>query len=104
MAERALTRRALEADLGLAVDRGELLLEFQPIWDIASGDLIAAEALVRWQHPERGRIAPVVFIPIAEESGLIVPLGRWVLRGACRQAVGWVGDARVSVNLAAAVP
>ncbi len=99
MAERALARRALEADLGLALDRRELLLEFQPIWDIASGGLIAAEALVRWQHPERGRISPAEFIPIAEKTGLIVPLGRWVLREACRQAAGWAGDARVSVNL-----
>ena len=99
MAERARTRHAMQADLRRAIDRDELLVEFQPILDIASGDITGAEALVRWLHPERGRIGPGDFIPIAEESGLILPLGAWVLHRACREAATWHGGARVAVNL-----
>ena len=99
MAERARTRHAMQADLRHAIDHGELILEFQPILDIASGDITGAEALVRWLHPQRGRIAPNDFIPVAEESGLILPLGAWVLHRACREAATWEGNARVAVNL-----
>ncbi len=99
MAARARTRHAMQADLRHAIDHGELILEFQPILDIASGDITGAEALVRWLHPQRGRIAPGDFIPIAEESGLILPLGAWVLQRACREAATWDGEARVAVNL-----
>ncbi len=99
MAQRAQERRALQADLRHAIDRGEMTLDFQPILDIVSGDVTGAEALVRWLHPARGRISPADFIPIAEESGLIVALGSWVLRRACQEAVTWVGEARVAVNL-----
>ncbi len=99
MAERAQARHAMQADLRHAIDHGELILEFQPILDIVSGDITGAEALVRWLHPERGRIPPGDFIPLAEESGLILPLGAWVLQRACREAAGWNGEARVAVNL-----
>ncbi len=99
MAARAQTRHALQADLRHAIDHGELILEFQPILDIVSGDITSAEALVRWLHPQQGRIAPGDFIPIAEESGLILPLGAWVLHQACREAATWDGAARVAVNL-----
>ncbi len=99
MAARAQIRHAMQADLRRAIDQDELLLEFQPILDIASGDITGAEALVRWLHPQKGRIAPNDFIPIAEESGLILPLGAWVLHRACREAATWDGEARVAVNL-----
>ncbi len=99
MAARAEAHHAMQADLRHAIDHGELILEFQPILDIASGDITGAEALVRWLHPQRGRIAPNDFIPVAEESGLILPLGAWVLHRACREAAMWEGDARVAVNL-----
>ncbi len=99
MAARAQTRHAMQADLRRAIDGGELFLEFQPILDIVSGEITGAEALVRWLHPQKGRIAPNDFIPIAEESGLILPLGAWVLQRACREAASWDGGARVAVNL-----
>ena len=82
-------RMALESDLRDGIARGELRLMFQPIVDLSTGRLAAAEALVRWQHPTRGLLAPNVFIPMAEDTGLIVPLGRWVIGEACRQAAGW---------------
>jgi diguanylate cyclase (GGDEF)-like protein/PAS domain S-box-containing protein len=82
-------RMALEADLREGIARQELRLMFQPIVDLSTGRLAAAEALVRWEHPTRGLLAPNVFIPMAEETGLIVPLGRWVLREACRLAATW---------------
>ncbi|MGI4942771.1 MAG: putative bifunctional diguanylate cyclase/phosphodiesterase, partial [Janthinobacterium lividum] len=99
MARRADARHVLQADLRRAIDRNELIVEFQPIIDLLTGNITGAEALVRWMHPERGRISPADFIPIAEESGLIVPLGAWVLRRACGEAATWSGQARVAVNL-----
>jgi diguanylate cyclase (GGDEF)-like protein len=96
-------RKALEQDLLHALDRGELEIEYQPQFDIRSRRMFGVEALLRWQHPERGRIAPDAFIPLAEDSGTIVPIGRWVLEQACRQAVAWqrqgAAELRIAVNL-----
>jgi diguanylate cyclase (GGDEF)-like protein len=96
-------RKALERDLARALARGELEIEYQPQFDIQSRRMFGVEALLRWQHPERGRIAPDGFIPLAEDSGLIVPIGRWVLEQACRQAMAWqrqgAPELRIAVNL-----
>jgi EAL domain-containing protein (putative c-di-GMP-specific phosphodiesterase class I) len=95
----------LSVDLKHAVGRGELCLHYQPKVDTANGNLLGMEALVRWLHPERGMISPVEFIPIAEDTGLIVNIGRWVLREACRQNAEWqkagMRPLRVAVNLSA---
>jgi diguanylate cyclase (GGDEF)-like protein/PAS domain S-box-containing protein len=96
---------ALEADLNLALQRGEFTLRYQPKVDIASGRITGCEALVRWEHPQRGTIPPGDFIPLAEETGLIVPLGAWVLEEACRQNKAWQVEGlpalSVAVNLSA---
>jgi diguanylate cyclase (GGDEF)-like protein len=90
----------LEADLRYAIGR-ELRVVYQPKVLLADGHTFGAEALLRWQHPTRGPISPGDFIPVAEESGLIVPIGRWVLEEACREAMRWPGEMSVSVNLSA---
>lgn len=103
----ALERLEIETDLQRALDRGELFLHYQPVVSLADGRIVGAEALVRWQHPRRGVLSPSGFIPVAEESGLIVPLGRWVLAEGCRQANRWRAlrpedPISVSVNVSAA--
>jgi diguanylate cyclase (GGDEF)-like protein len=103
---RTLAARSLSAAMPRALERGEFVVEYQPIVHLASGDLLAAEALVRWRHPQLGLLRPEQFIPIAEETGLIVPLGMWVLEAACHEATSWHTNAgrppvMVSVNVAA---
>ena len=102
MHTRAVKMLEMETDLRRALERDELRLHYQPIVDLASGVISGFEALVRWQHPERGLISPGDFIPLAEETGLIVPIGWWVTEEACRQAKLWqrdFGALQMSVNL-----
>ncbi|MHB1835661.1 MAG: putative bifunctional diguanylate cyclase/phosphodiesterase [Solirubrobacteraceae bacterium] len=105
---RAMYRLRVENSLRRALEREEFVLEYQPVISLADGRLIGAEALIRWDDPERGRIAPNDFVPVAEENGLIEPIGRWVLDQACRQAAQWQRQrpdqppVQVSVNLSAA--
>jgi diguanylate cyclase (GGDEF)-like protein len=97
-------RLELEKDLSAALQQEQFFLLYQPIFDLASRELVSVEALIRWQHPTRGVVAPDSFIPLAEESGLIVPIGRWVLDEACRQAAAWAErgiQIDVSVNVSA---
>jgi diguanylate cyclase (GGDEF)-like protein len=97
--EAAEDKRALENDLRDALAKGEITLTYQPIVDARTNVVTGVEALMRWQHPSRGAISPAVFIPIAEEAGLIGPLGEWALRTACAEAAGWPGRLRVAVNV-----
>ena len=92
-------RRQLEEDMRDALAKDQMRLAFQPIVALGSNRISGFEALLRWQHPERGAISPAVFIPIAEEAGLIAPLGEWALRQACMEAAKWEGNARVAVNV-----
>ncbi len=105
MNARIAERLALENSLRHGLERGEFLVYYQPQVDIASGRIVGMEALVRWQHPERGLVFPAEFIPMAEETGLIVPLGAWVMRTACAQNKAWqaagIPPMRVAVNLSA---
>ena len=100
--EREYARTALEADLRAAVELGQFTLAYQPICDAETGAPASFEALLRWHHPQRGLISPAEFIPIAEQSGLIIPLGHWVLATACAEATGWPRPVRVAVNLSPA--
>jgi diguanylate cyclase (GGDEF)-like protein len=102
MDARAQARRLLEVDLRGALLRSEFVVYYQPIQDIKADRVVGFEALVRWNHPLRGMIAPLDFIPLAEETGLIVPIGDWVLRTACKNAAGWSQDVYVAVNLSPA--
>jgi diguanylate cyclase (GGDEF)-like protein len=95
-------RRTLEAALRAAIWNDELRLFFQPLVSLSSNRVACMEALLRWQHPTRGLLDPGAFIGLAEETGLIVPVGRWVLRQACAAAAGWRADVAVSVNLSPA--
>jgi diguanylate cyclase (GGDEF)-like protein len=99
MDARAQARRILELDLRAALHRDEFEVYYQPIRDVASDSVVAFEALVRWNHSLRGMIAPANFIPLAEETGLIIPLGDWVLRQACLDASGWSQGITIAVNL-----
>ncbi len=102
MDARMQARRALELDLRKAVVNGEFEVYYQPIVDIKSGQINTCEALLRWHHPERGMIPPMDFIPVAEETGLIVPIGEWVLRQACAEAAHWPKHVLLAVNLSPA--
>ncbi|HET6547698.1 MAG TPA: EAL domain-containing protein, partial [Solirubrobacter sp.] len=103
MAAAMLRRHDLKEELAKAIEREEIFVEYQPIVSLETGAITAAEALVRWQHPVRGLVAPSEFIPLAEETGLIRELGRYVLLQACRQARRWGADgSRLHVNLSAA--
>lgn len=94
-------RRLLEHDLRNAISRGELRLVYQPEKNIRPGKVVGFEALLRWKHPTRGEISPAEFIPIAEDTGLILQIGEWVLRTACREAAAWTQPLTVAVNVSA---
>jgi len=101
MAENARRRQQIEQDLRIGINRNELEVHYQPIVSFAKRRICCCEALVRWRHPTQGMISPGVFIPIAEESGLVVPLGEYVLRQACEDAKSWPRSVRVAVNFSA---
>jgi len=103
MQEREVTRLELDKDLDKALSNNEFVLHFQPQADLETGEIHSVEALIRWQHPRRGLLPPVEFIPLAEESGRITDIGRWVVAAACRQLTAWKGTAcenlRIAINL-----
>ena len=105
MNARAVERQSIEAGLHRALARREFVLHYQPKIDLETGAMTGAEALIRWMHPERGLMAPGDFVPIAEDCGLMVPIGQWVLGEACRQAQAWIDEGRrpiaVAVNISA---
>jgi len=94
-------RRELEMDLRAALVRGEFELHYQPVVEVQTGEVSAFEALLRWRHPTHGMVPPDRFIPVAEQVGLIVPIGEWVLRTACKEAANWPASIRIAVNLSA---
>ena len=97
--QRAQVRRQLETDLRLALERSEFEIVYQPLFDLQDNSVGSFEALLRWNHPTKGVISPTEFIPIAEDTGLIVPIGAWTIREACRQAIQWPRDIRIAVNV-----
>jgi diguanylate cyclase (GGDEF)-like protein len=92
-------RRELEADIKLAIERNELTLHYQPLTSVRDGRVVCFEALLRWSNPRRGSVSPMEFIPVAEATGMIVAIGRYVLRQACREAARWPRHIRVAVNI-----
>jgi EAL domain-containing protein (putative c-di-GMP-specific phosphodiesterase class I) len=103
MSAEALKRMTIEGELRTAIDRNELSLEYQPQFDLASGGISGMEALLRWHNPNLGAVPPAEFIPVAEQTGLILPIGEWVLRRACAQVLAWqvdgIAHVRVAVNV-----
>ena len=99
--ERAQQRRQLETDLRQALERDEFELVYQPLFDLEQNRICSFEALLRWRHPQRGLISPTEFVPVAEDTGLIVPIGAWVLREACARAAHWPEHVRIAVNVSA---
>jgi diguanylate cyclase (GGDEF)-like protein len=99
MDDAARERRQLEAALRAARDRGEFEIHYQPIIDLATGGIISVEALLRWNHPERGRLAPAAFMPVAEEIGLMTAIDAWVIETACAEAMRWPGAVSIAINL-----
>jgi diguanylate cyclase (GGDEF)-like protein len=95
------TRRKLELELRSAITMGQFELHYQPLVNLDSGQITSFEALLRWRHPERGQVSPGEFIPLAEEIGLIIPIGEWVIHQACRDAVTWPDNIHIAVNLSA---
>ena len=102
MDRQAQAQRALETDLRRALAAGEFELHYQPILDLRTDRVSGFEALLRWNHPDRGRVSPAEFVPVAEEIGLMAPIGDWVLRAACAEAAAWPGGLKVAVNLSPA--
>ena len=102
MDARMQARRNLEVDLRRAFKENEFELHYQPLVDLETDEITGCEALLRWRHPERGNVSPAEFIPVAEEIGLIVPLGEWVVKQACVDAAGWPSHTKVAVNLSPA--
>jgi diguanylate cyclase (GGDEF)-like protein/PAS domain S-box-containing protein len=102
MDARALARRTLELELRTALSRGEFELQYQPLLDIKTSNINCCEALLRWNHPQRGVVLPQEFIWLAEETGLIIPIGDWVLRRACTEAARWPEGVRIAVNVSPA--
>jgi diguanylate cyclase (GGDEF)-like protein/PAS domain S-box-containing protein len=102
MFARIAARRALETDLRRGIAQGEFQLFYQPVVNIEDNRIVGLEGLLRWHHPDRGTISPAEFIPVAEETGLIVPLGEWVLRQACADAAAWPNEIKIAVNLSPA--
>src|SRR5690606_22112483 len=92
-------RQTLRSDLAAAFEAGEFAVHFQPQLNVTTNTICGYEALLRWNHPVKGSISPVDFIPVAEESGFIVELGKWVLTEACRTALQWPNGERVAVNV-----
>jgi len=101
MDARVKARRGLEVELRNAIHRGEFELYYQPVVDLTSNEVNSFEALLRWNHPVRGVVSPAEFIPVAEDHGLIVQIGEWVLRQACAEAMNWPAHIKVAVNLSA---
>ncbi|MBM9595332.1 EAL domain-containing protein [Roseitranquillus sediminis] len=101
MMEKAQERRNLELDLAQATERGEFVMHYQPIYELPSKTLAGFEALARWEHPVRGRVAPADFIPLAEENGTIHHIGKWIIDETCRQAARWPEHIRIAMNVSA---
>jgi len=99
--ERVQKTQALEVALREALERGEMNIVYQPQVDLATGDVVGAEALLRWRHPKIGEVPPDLFIPVAEDGGMIMDLGRWALRTACQDAARWPAPVRLAVNVSA---